>query len=182
MKREAQRGSAMLVTLIIVAALLGGAAVLVSLQLATSRSSDLERTGTSALYCAEAGLDIALQVVATNQGSWNSALADSAGGDTSGKGVGTLWLYNGINGIGSHSLPGDTTEDFAVYLKDDADETGTQDYTHDNNGKVYIVSRCLKYADEPKEVEELLEVNGGGQAYNGQAGFGTGAGQATSYP
>jgi hypothetical protein len=46
----------MLVTLILITALLSGAAVLVSLQLSANRSTDLMRTGMSSLACAEAGL------------------------------------------------------------------------------------------------------------------------------
>src|SRR6185312_4064680 len=73
-KRNSQRGSAMLVTMIVIASLLAGAAVLVSMQLASNRSSDLTRTGVSATYCAEAGLDAARSVVAANFAMWGSAL------------------------------------------------------------------------------------------------------------
>jgi len=45
MKRDSQRGSAMLVTLIITVALLAGAAVLVSLQLSANKSTELSRAG-----------------------------------------------------------------------------------------------------------------------------------------
>ena len=75
MIRNPQRGSAMLVTMIIISSLLAGAAVLVSMQLAGNRASDLPRTGLEATYCAEAGLAIARQAVMANVANWNTALA-----------------------------------------------------------------------------------------------------------
>jgi len=70
--RIRQRGSAMLVTMIIISSLLAGAAVLVSMQLASNRSSDITRSGLSATYCAEAGLSAARSVVAANYNNWNN--------------------------------------------------------------------------------------------------------------
>ncbi|HEX7700119.1 MAG TPA: hypothetical protein VF403_05345, partial [Kofleriaceae bacterium] len=74
MIRQRQRGSAMLVTMIIISSLLAGAAVLVSMQLAGNRASDLTRTGLEATYCAEAGLAIAQPAVMANVANWNAAL------------------------------------------------------------------------------------------------------------
>src|SRR5258706_16321808 len=73
--RNSQRGSAMLVTMIIISSLLAGAAVLVSMQLASNRSSDVTRTGLAATYCAEAGLSAARQAVANNYADWQNQLA-----------------------------------------------------------------------------------------------------------
>ena len=68
--RQSERGSAMLVTLILMSALLAGAAVLAAMQMSSTRSSDVTRTGMSATYCAEAGLAQARAVIAANYTSW----------------------------------------------------------------------------------------------------------------
>ena len=160
--RERQRGSAMLVTLIIIASLLAGAAVLVSLQINSNRSTDLTRSGMSALYCAEAGLSAARSVVAQNYSQWNATLA--AGGTTE-----PSWL---ASGIGSHDLDGDGVDDFAVYIKDNDDEQSplSNDLTHDNDLQVFVVSTCIKYPDTPKAVTELILYNGGTGCYPWQIG------------
>ena len=154
--RRQQRGSAMLVTLIVIGALLAGAAVLASLQMASNRSTDLTRTGMTALYCAEAGLSAARPVVAANYTSWASALTASGGGDK----TEPAWL---LAGIGSHDLDGDGVGDFEVYIKDNGDEPAatTDDPQRDNDLQIFIVSKCVKFNDTPKQVEELILFNGG---------------------
>ena len=78
------------------------------------------------------------------------------------------WLSTGI---GSHALNGGSASDFAVYIKDNDDEiTTANDRTIDNDRSVFIVSRCLKYTDTVKEVEELVRFAGGGTCYNSQQG------------
>ncbi|HTL39076.1 MAG TPA: hypothetical protein VL326_38365 [Kofleriaceae bacterium] len=163
--RNPQRGSAMLVTLIIIAALLGGAVVLVSMQLTSNRSSELARTGNAAMYCAEAGLAAARPTVASSQTSWAASLAVSATGDT----TEPSWL---AAGIGSHDLDGDTVADFEVYILDNDDETSTtNDRAVDVDNRIFIVSRCKKYGDTPKEVRELIEyVSQTGTCYESQEG------------
>ena len=61
-----------------------------------------------------------------------------------------------------------------MYIKDNDDEFGAtaNDLTHDSDLRVFIVSRCTKYADSTKEVEELVEFSGGGSTYRQQKGFG----------
>jgi hypothetical protein len=168
--RSSERGSAMLVTLIIIGALLAGGAVLVSLQLASNRSSDLTRSGMSALYCAEAGLSAARPVVAANYSppgsgiGWASALVQSGGGDTSEP----AWL---AAGIGSHDLDGDGSPDFEVYIKDNGDEgVNPDDPTLDADLQVFIVARCIKYPDTEKQIDELVLFNGGTACNPKQAG------------
>jgi hypothetical protein len=161
MKRNRERGSAMIVTLIVTTALLAGAAVLASMQINATRSADLVRTGLSSTYCAEAGLSAARPVVANNYASWSSALA------TYPSTAEPAWLSTGI---GSHDLDHDGVDDFVVYIKDNDDEfsPNVNDYTHDNDQRVFIVSRCIKYTDTVHEVEELVEFNGGGNCYKTQ--------------
>lgn len=173
MRRCKERGSAMLVTLIIIAALLGGAAVLVSLQLASGRSSDLTRSGMSALYCAEAGLAAARPVVMTAYGQWNPSLEESAPTTNTPAGLGLTtepaWL---ATGIGSHDLDGDGAADFEVYLYDNDDEQTPlpNDLSKDNDLQVFIVATCIKYADTPKQLRELLLYNGGASCFPWQSG------------
>jgi hypothetical protein len=166
----------MLVTLIIIGALLAGAAVLVSVQLASNRSSDLTRSGMSALYCAEAGLSAARPFVAqhytlpgvASPTGWGSALL------ASGAATPDLsepdFIYNGIT-IAGHDLDGDGSADFTIYLKDNGDEgTGTNDPTLDNDLQIFIVSKCIKYGDTPNEVQELIMFNGATQCNPEQIG------------
>lgn len=173
--RSRQRGSAMMITMILVAALLGGAAVLAGMQIASTRSSDLTRLGTQSTYCAEAGLALARPVVLANYNQWQAAIAAYAAAPNNP--TEPLWLQTGIGqnpAAGSnlgHDLDGDNARDFFVYLKDNDDEmTGTNDLTHDSDLKVFIVSRCTRYPDVIREVEELVQYTGGGACYQSQLG------------
>jgi len=145
MKRNSQRGSAMLVAMILMAALLAGATVLVSLQLGSNRSTELTRTGISALYCAEAGLTATRATVALNQPTWASWLG----------GAEPTWIQHPTI---DHDVDGDGDADFTVTLEDNWDEIPptTQNQAADTDGKIYIVSRCTMYPDTPREVRELI--------------------------
>jgi hypothetical protein len=174
--RARQRGSAMLVTLIIIGALLAGGAVLVSLQLASNRSTDLSRSGMSALYCAEAGLSAARPWVAkhyttygtTTPTGWASALVASASGDY----TEPDFIHDNIDLTSpGHDLDGDGQPDFQVYLKDNADEGGSSnDFARDNDLQIFIVSKCIKYPDTPKQIEELILFNGAAACMPDQVG------------
>ncbi len=175
--RNPERGSAMLVTMIIIASLLAGAVVLVSMQLSSSRSTDLSRSSTAAMYCAEAGLHAARAIVGTAETSdINAAIAASNGG------AGTLtepsWLSTGI---GVHDANGDGVGgDYHVYIKDDDDEVAngaTNNPQIDINSKVWVVSICDIYPETPQALSELLDVSKeNATLYDWQAGgaFGNG--------
>jgi hypothetical protein len=167
-QRNPERGSAMLVTLILIAALLAGAAVLVSMQVSSTRSSEVTRTGTSALYCAEVGLAAARPVVAANYATWKAGGATNFTLPTATSPTEPSWL---ASGIGVHDANGDGAgSDYVVYLVDNDDEPVTQDYLTDNDLRVFIVSRCLLYSENQKEVRELVQYSGGGKCYNAQQG------------
>ena len=170
-QRNSQRGSAMLVTMIIVSSLLAGAAVLVSMQLSSNRASDLTRTGLSATYCAEAGLDAARGVVQANVANWPAALA-ACNSPSLFPCASPSWLTPG--GGFNTDIDGDGIPDVAVYIKDNDDEIPPtpNNLGVDNDLSVFVVSRCIKYADTTKEVEELINYAGGGQDYRSQQGFG----------
>jgi hypothetical protein len=170
MNRETERGSAMLVTLVLIAALIGGAAVIVSMQLASTKSADVTKTGMSSLYCAEAGLAAAHSTVAANKANWGAALAASASGDY----TEPSWLASAF----PHYLGSGGGSDFTLYLKDNDDETGSNDPAVDTDGKIFIISRCIKFADNPKQVGELIEASGGNNCYESQEGGCGGNGNA----
>lgn len=156
-RRNPQQGSAMLVTLILVSSLLAGGAVLVSMQMASNRATEVTNSGVTALYCAEAGLSAASPLVASNYLSWAGNL-----------GTGTEPAF--LASI-DHDIDNDGTADFVVTLKDDDDElSGTNDLTVDQNLRVFIVSTCTKYPETPKQVEALVQYSGGGQKYKSQSG------------
>ena len=167
MNRTRQRGSAMLVTMIIISSLLAGAAVLVSMQLASNRSSDITRSGLAATYCAEAGIQIALPAVIANYANWNAALAACNGVYPCSPEP--AWLASL-----SHDIDGDGSPDFTIYIKDNDDELppSPNDLTHDSDLRIFVVSRCTKYGETIKEVEELIEWSGGGANYRTQQGLG----------
>lgn len=159
MTRVRERGSAMLVTMVLIAALLAGAAVLASMQMTSNRSTELTRHGLASLYCAEAGLTLARRHIISNFDVWNPALAAGA--------VQPSWLASPTV---DHDLDDDGADDFIVYLRDDDDETGALDPTVDINMRVFIVSRCIKYPDTPKQIEELIEYRPAMNPYETQEG------------
>lgn len=148
----------MLVAMILMAALLAGAAVLVSLQLSSNRSTELTKTGITALYCAESGLTASRQVIAINQSDWNNHL---------GTDIEPSWL-----GTVDHNIDDDAgnTDDFRVTLEDNFDEIGTDIPGTDSDGKIYVVSRCLMYPDTPREVRELVTFTQVTHCYSAQRG------------
>lgn len=153
----------MLVTLIIITSLLAGGAVLVSLQLASNRSADLSRTSMSSLYCAEAGLSAARAVIAaTPHTSWAALLCTQTdpslcteGGDGPTGALNALVMGRDLD------IPADGTIDVEVYIRDNDDEPGANDYSVDNDMRIFLGARCLRYPDNIKVVEELIEHNGG---------------------
>jgi hypothetical protein len=161
MKRNSERGSAMLVAMILMAALLAGATVLVSLQLSSNRSTELTKTGITALYCAEAGLTATRATIAVNQQNWAGALLTP--------GVQPSWVaHPTIN----HDLDGDGDSDYEVTLEDNHDEippTGDNQLA-DTDGRIYIVSKCTAYPDTPREVRELITFTELKHCYGSQRG------------
>lgn len=163
-RRPRQRGSAMLVTLIIVSSLIAGAAVIVSMQMSSNRAAEATNTGVTALYCAEAGLAAARPLVISSYLQWTGNL---------GTGTEPTWL-SGID----HDVDDDgTATDFTITLKDNDDElSGSNDLTVDQDLRIFVVSTCNKFPDSPKQVMELVRYSGGGQKYKAQAGGNEGNG------
>lgn len=158
LRRAPERGSAMIVTIIITAALLAGGVVLVSMQQSSNRGTDLTRGSLSALHCAEGGLAAARQLVAQNYMQWGAAL--TAGGEPS-------WLQSPAV---DHDLDNDGNDDFILELKDNDDEVAPTalDPLVDKDLRIFILSTCTKYPETPKQISELITFTGGGQAYENQ--------------
>lgn len=154
--RQSQRGSAMLVVLIVIAALLSGMATLASLQNNSMRSASISRDAKASLHCAEAGLASARAATVANWPGWNAALA---------AGTEPTWFASV-----SHDVDGDGVSDFTLKLEDNNDEAGTNDGTKDNDLTVFVVSTCTKYSETPVQVAELVRYNGGGNCYQAQLG------------
>ena len=160
MTRNPERGSAMLVTMIVIASLLAGAAAITAMQLVSNRSTEVTRANMSATYCAESGLIAARAIVAASYAQWTNAL----GATTE-----PSWLLAAF----SHDLDGNTANDpdFTITLRDNDDEvTGSNDATKDNDLRVLVVSTCRLYPETPKQVQELVEWRGGGTCYDAQEG------------
>lgn len=167
--RSSERGSAMLVTMILMSALLAGAAVLVSLQLGANKGTDLTRSGISALYCAEAGLVASRSTISANQATWADHL---------GTGNEPSWLSPL-----DHDIDDDGSDDWTVTLEDNYDETSGGDApTVDVDNRIYIVSRCTKYPDTPREVRELVFYSQLTNCYSSQRGGCGGNGNMNTQP
>lgn len=146
----------MVVTMVLVSALLAGAAVLASMQIKSSKSAELTRSSISALACAESGIVAARETVMNNYALWNAALAS---------GTEPQWLST-VN----HDIDADGQPDFTVTLKDNDDETATNDLAVDNDLTVFIVSTCTKFPDIQTQVAEMVRFNGSGNCYESQLG------------
>lgn len=172
-RRERERGSAMLVTMLMITALLTGGAMLVSVQMASTKSSDLTRRGMASFYCAEAGLAAARSLVSTNYAAWkqnnstNQYLCETYRTDPDGCPEADFLQA----GLGSHDLNGDNVPDFVVYLHDNDDElTGPNNLAVDSDQRVFVVARCIMNAETPKVVSELLEYTGGANCIGNMSG------------
>jgi hypothetical protein len=171
--RQRERGAALMVTLIIIASLLAGAAVVVSLQMGANRGTDLTRSGMTAEYCAETGMERAAPIVAGNYLMWGSSMCGSASevNCLPSSPSAEAPIFSGIN----HTI-GATGSAFVLYLRDDEDElSGSQNYSVDRDQRVFIVSTCLLFPDTPRQVRELIEYNAASAGSNVMAGgFGGG--------
>ena len=143
----------MLVTMILIAALLSGGAILTKLQTDSTRGTQLTRASITGLYCAESGIVAARATVMTNYALWNAALGQSSE---------PAWLASV-----AHDIDGDNVADFTITLRDNDDDA---DFARDNDLAIYIVSTCVKNAEAPVQVTELVQFNGGGNCYQAQLG------------
>ena len=164
MRRNGERGSAMVVVMVILVALLSAGSVAIYVQVADTRTTGMIRQSRDALYCAEAGLATARPLVGQNFADWPILLDDDPDND-----IGAGWYP--VEG----DLDGDGEIDYSVTIRDNNDEVPPQpnNTTKDNDLRVFIVSKCLKFRDTPREILELILYEGGGTVYRNQAGQGS---------
>jgi hypothetical protein len=160
MTRRKEHGGAMMVTLIIILVLLAGASMLVSIEVNSTRSTGITRTGMTAMYCAEAGLTAARQVVANNQLEWAGASPTPGSICTNPDHTACAepgWLQSSF----VHDLDGDTDIDVKVVLVDNDDEFPVPDATKDSDRRIFIVAQCLTFPEATRAISELVEASGG---------------------
>lgn len=181
--RRAQRGSALLITLLLIVAMLAGGATFLSIQLRSSRASGLVKDRISSQSCAEAGLAAARTQVANNYGQWTSSLCNPpapTGTGTCAIGSATaepVWLRSPVV---DHDLDDNGTSDFVLTLVDNDDEPAPMinDPTHDNDLQVWVISTCT-IGDITAVVRELVKYTPAGTCYQTQLGGCGGAGNST---
>lgn len=179
--RVSERGSAMLVTMVVITSLLAGAVVIVAMQLASGRSTDLTRTGLTSMYCAEAGLTAARSTITGNYDQWATTLPSTTLTPTIKPPPQPAWLSNTAF---SHDLDGDGVDDFEVTILDNDDEPANtaNDLFADADLKVFVISTCTKFPDNPKQVRELIEYKPAANCYASQEGGCNGRGNTNKAP
>ena len=154
---------AMVLVITILAALLGIAAIGLSLQLNSTKSAGLVKSTRSSLYCAEAGLQAARATIVANRATWNDVLATATTNPT--------WYGAGISGDFDNDGTGG---DYLVTIKDDGDDG---DPDTDDNDTIVVTSVCTNPAlanVAPATVIELISLKGQGHTYRAQSGCGPG--------
>ena len=143
MTRAREQGSALLVVMATVVALLTGAVALTTVLVGSTNSAGITKTTLSGLYCAEAGLTAARALVVANAGAWDPDL---------GTNVEPSYLA-----VVNHDIDGDGHPDFKITLRDNDDETsGANDLAHDVDGLVFVVATCTIHPETPTQVTELV--------------------------
>ncbi len=162
MRKSNQSGSAMIIVATVLAALIAGGGVALYLQMASTRGAGYARTSRSSLYCAEAGLYAARTLINNNVSLWNNMLSNT-----------NLPSWYPIKG--DIDEPPDGVMDYEVTIRDNDDEFPVPDPNVDNDQQVFLISKCIKYPDDPREVIELVLFTSGGNMYRNQADQGAGS-------
>ena len=165
MSRNKQRGAAMMVVMIVMAALMTAGGVAIYVSTSETRSTGYVASSRQALFCAEAGLAAARSTVTANYASWGAVLDATVGNDPA-------WYP--IEGYLDDTGSGDP--DYIVTIRDNDDEKApaANDPANDTDLQVYVQATCLKFPEIPRSVTELVEYQGGGYVYRNQAGQGAG--------
>lgn len=168
-RRHAEHGGAMMVTLIVIAVLLAGAGMLVSIEVNSTRATGMTRSGVTGTFCAEAGLAAARTTIANNYAQWAGNFCTNPDHSLC---VEPAW----ISGAFSHDLDLDGDTDFKILIVDNDDELPLPDPSIDIDRRIYIVSLCTTFPENQRELAELVDIAGGVACYGAQAGGGTGYG------
>lgn len=155
--RRPQRGSALLITMILVFALLGGGAILLGLQLSSSKSAAATKRKLNSTYCAESGLASAHGLLAVNQAVWSPALCNPPPPRGTGACVigspaaEPAWLRSPAL---PHDVDGDGVDDFILTLVDNDDGDGNMNADTDN--QIMLISTCIADPEAPLRLTELV--------------------------
>lgn len=162
---DPERGSVMLLVSIILIALLSGGAIALYIQISSNKQVGFASTSRASLYCAESGLAEARATIGAVYSLWNDLLDGDPSNDPA-------WYPL----RGDIDDPKDGVNDWEVTVRDNDDEPSSvaNDPARDNDLKIFIISRCTKYNDAPREVLELVVYDQGQQQYRNQAGQGSG--------
>jgi hypothetical protein len=135
------------------------------LTMSETQSTGYASDAKASLYCAEAGLAKARALLVANYAAWPLILDADATNDPA-------WYPV----VGDIDLPVDGVNDFSVTVRDNDDEpVGTaNDPTRDNDMRIFVVSKCTRYPETPREVTELIYYKAGGASYRGMSGQGAG--------
>ena len=176
-RRNGQRGTAILITMLLTVALLGGGAVLLGMQLSGTKSVDVSRTKTLALHCAEAGITAARQGVAAAYTSWAGQICNPPAPEGTGTCVigGVAGEAAVLAGLNREPTPPPEGADFRIHLVDNDDGDGNM--AADNDLQVYVVSTCIKYGEIKQQVRELIKITPGNQGREEQKNGSIGIGQ-----
>ncbi len=172
--RRQEAGTALLITLLLTVAMLGGGATFLGMQLRSTRGAGLARQRITSESCAEAGLAAARVAVASNYGQWTSGLCNQPAPN----GTGTCVIGSATfepNFLKSpaidHDLDNNGTSDFVLTLLDNDDEIApvANDPTKDNDLQVWVSSTCTS-GDITTTSRELVRYTPGGTCYQAQLG------------
>lgn len=157
-QKHDESGMAMVLVITVLAALLAIGAIGLSLQLNSTKSATLVKDNRAALYCAEAGIAKARNVLVANRSVWNDLLDGNPN---------ALPWYP-ITG----DIDGDGVDDYSVTIRDDGDDTTL---TADSNDTIIVTSACTKFLPAaPATVIEVISMQGQGNEYRNQSGQGAG--------
>jgi hypothetical protein len=160
-----ERGSALLLVLVLLVVLLAGGAVALYVQNADTRAGRVIRETRESLYCAESGLAASRLTLAADMSLWPSLIDADATNDP------TWYPVRG-----DLDDPPDGVDDYEVTIEDNNDEAAptANDLNVDTDAQVFIVSRCIKNPEVPREVIELISFQAAGHVYRNQSGQGAG--------
>lgn len=158
-----QRGSILVVVLVILIALLAVGAVAVRMLTTDTRGLRNKKLATDSRYCAEAGLNVARPVVAAHYADWNDVLDGEPYPD---------WYPI----RGDLDQPADGVADYEVTIADNNDEFEPTrlNPARDNDLKIILESKCLKFERYNKTLLSLIELPRSGGCPYPQAGQGCG--------
>ena len=146
----------MLITLMLTVGLIGGGAVLLRMQLLSTRSAGVVTEEIAALNCAEAGLVAARPFVTANVAGWNIALLCNPPPPrgTGGCLIGTPISEPAWLAAMPHDVDGDGTNDVVITLVDNDDEIPS-DPTVDVDQMIHVIATCNLLGSRA-QVDELV--------------------------